>query len=100
MLYVYFACHGAADNRQYILLNEKQVEKIFWPAEAKIKSILARAGSNCKSIVVYDCCREDLIAARKRVVEAHKKIEAKQEQNKSALKNQGTEKVIQDKKQD
>ena len=35
--YSYFACHGASDSKQHILLNEKQVDEIFWPAEEKIK---------------------------------------------------------------
>ena len=64
-------------------MNGHDVNKIFYPAEAKIKKILERVGSNCKSMVVYDCCREDLIAARQRVVVAHEKIEAKQKQQKS-----------------
>ena len=36
-LYVYYAGHGCSDYRQYILLNEKEMDKIFWPAEANIK---------------------------------------------------------------
>ena len=37
LFYAYFACHGCSDSRQYILLNERKVEKIFWPAEERIK---------------------------------------------------------------
>ena len=56
------------------MLNEKEAQKIFWPAESKFKMILKRSNSNCKTLVVYDCCREDLIEARERVIEAIKKI--------------------------
>ena len=65
--YFYFAGHGCADNRQWIVLNEKEQSKIFWPAEKKIKVLLKNADSNCKSLVVFDCCREDLLGARARV---------------------------------
>ena len=37
LYFAYFACHGASDSRQHILLNEREVEKIFWPAEERIK---------------------------------------------------------------
>ena len=70
-LYIYYAGHGCSDNRQYIVLNEREINKIFWPAEAKIKKMLERAGSNCKSMVVFDCCREDLTELKKKVIETH-----------------------------
>ena len=35
--YFYYAGHGCSDERQWIVLNERDVEKIFWPAEEKIK---------------------------------------------------------------
>ena len=50
-------------------MNEKEVDKIFWPAEKKIKLLLKRAGSNCKAMVVFDCCREDLVEAKNRVIQ-------------------------------
>ena len=68
--YFYFAGHGCADNKQWIVLNEKEQDKIFWPAESKIKTLLRNAESNCKSLVVFDCCREDLIGARANVSKA------------------------------
>jgi hypothetical protein len=37
LYFAYFACHGASDSRQHILLNEREVDKIFWPAEERIK---------------------------------------------------------------
>ena len=36
-VYVYYAGHGCADNQQMFVLNEQSVDKIFWPAEKKIK---------------------------------------------------------------
>ena len=73
--YFYYAGHGCADNRQWIVLNEKEQKKIFWPAEEKIKMFLSIADSNCKSLVVFDCCREDLIKARARVSEAFEELD-------------------------
>ena len=75
-LYIYYAGHGCSDNMQYFVLNGQEVDKIFYPAEYRIKKILARAGSNCKSMVVYDCCREDYAELRKKIIETHKEIEA------------------------
>ena len=69
-LYFYYAGHGCSDNRQMIVLNEKEIDKIFWPAESKIKLILSRSGSNCKSMVVFDCCREDYHGAKNRAIES------------------------------
>jgi hypothetical protein len=31
--YFYYAGHGCSDSKQWIVLNEKEIEKIFWPAE-------------------------------------------------------------------
>ena len=78
-LYIYYAGHGCADSSQYIILNETNIDKIFWPAEDKIKLILRRSGSNLKSLVVFDCCREDYTEARNRVIEALKSVNFLQE---------------------
>ena len=32
-LYCYFACHGCSDHRQKVLLNERDIDKIFWNPE-------------------------------------------------------------------
>ena len=42
--------------------------------------LLSDADSNCKSLVVFDCCREDLKGARARVSKAFEKIENKEVQ--------------------
>ena len=55
-------------------MNGKKLDTIFWPAEKKIKLILKKAGSNCKAMVVFDCCREDLVGAKERVVGALNKM--------------------------
>ena len=68
-LFAYFAGHGCADYRQYYLLNEKEVDKIFWPVEADLRTLLRVCGHTCKLFVVYDCCRENYHAARLRVKE-------------------------------
>ena len=31
LVFAYYAGHGCADHRQYYLLNENTVERIFWP---------------------------------------------------------------------
>ena len=90
--YFYYAGHGCSDNRQMIVLNEKEIDKIFWPAESKIKLILSRSGSNCKSMVVFDCCREDYHGAKNRAIESQQqnqeeiKKEAQEEEEKRLLK--------------
>ena len=32
-IHFYFACHGCSDSSQMVLLNEREIEKIFWKAE-------------------------------------------------------------------
>ena len=66
------------DLRQYIVLNEKEIEKVFWPMEANMKFISKASGSNFKSMVVYDCCREDIVALKANMIEENKKVQAKQ----------------------
>ena len=63
-LFIYLAGHGCADSKQYFLLNEKDVTKIFWKAEAENRTLLNRCGKACKLFVVYDCCREDFHEAQ------------------------------------
>ena len=75
-LYFYYAGHGCADQQQKIVLNEKEPSKIFWPAESKIKLICRRTMSNFKTVVVFDCCREDYIGARDRVIKALDEVKA------------------------
>ena len=53
--------------KQYFVLNEKDADKIFWPAEQKLRLIGKKCGSGCKIFVVYDCCREDYGALREKV---------------------------------
>ena len=71
-LYQYYAAHGCADNRQYVMMNEKDIEKMFWPAETETKMLLDRCGSSCKAFNVFDCCREDFFGAHDRVLKALK----------------------------
>ena len=60
------------DHSQCIVLNETEVCKVFWPAERNIKFYLNLSGSNSKALVVYDCCREDMVALKERVYNAAK----------------------------
>ena len=57
-LHCYFACHGCSDHKQKVLLNEKDIKKIFWEPETNVKKLLASTGSNVKALCIYDCCRE------------------------------------------
>ena len=65
--FVYYAGHGCADVKQYFVLNEKEADKIFWPAEQKLRLMATKCGSGCKLFVVYDCCREDIVPLRIKV---------------------------------
>ena len=82
--YFYYAGHGCSDNRQYIVLDEREVSKIFWPAEQRLKMVLGRIGSNCKLLAVFDCCREDYFGAKGRCIKAIEQIEAQQNNNPSS----------------
>ena len=59
LLFVYYAGHGCMGNKQYFVLNENSIEKVFWPAEERLRLIGVRSGAAVKIIVVNDCCRED-----------------------------------------
>ena len=71
-LFIYLAGHGCADFRQYFLLNEKTIDKIFWKAEYTHRKLLDRVGSECKLFAVYDCCREDYQEALQKLIEHQK----------------------------
>ena len=36
-MYTYYAGHGCSDYRQHMVLNEKEIDDVFWPAESNIK---------------------------------------------------------------
>ena len=69
-LHFYFACHGCSDHSQKVLLNEREVSKIFWDAELKIKRLLGTTGSNVKALVIYDCCREPFEKLKQNIMKA------------------------------
>ena len=73
-LHCYFACHGCSDHKQKVLLNEKDVDKIFWEAEMNVKMLLKTCGSNVKALCVYDCCREPFEALKELVIKALEKM--------------------------
>ena len=77
-LHCYFACHGCQDHTQKVLLNEKDIDKIFWEPETNVKKLLGTTGSNVKALCIYDCCREPYQPLRDRIIEALKKIGVKQ----------------------
>ena len=65
--FVYYAGHGCADVNQYLVLNEKEVEKIFWPIEDNLRRLGKKCGAALKLFAVYDCCREDYTALKDKV---------------------------------
>ena len=67
-MYFYYAGHGCADHKQIVVLNEQNIDKIFWTVEDKIKTFLRRCGSNVKAICVYDCCREPYQKLRDKII--------------------------------
>ena len=52
------------------MLNEKEVSKIFWESEEKIKQLLGTTGSNVKALVIYDCCREPFEKLKQNIMKA------------------------------
>ena len=51
-------------------MNESETEKIFWPAETKLRKIGEMCGSFVKIIAVYDICREPYEPLKAKVEEA------------------------------
>ena len=58
LVFAYTAGHGCADGKQYYVLNEKELDKIFWPFEDKLRQ-MGETRRNVKIVAVYDICRED-----------------------------------------
>ena len=74
LVFAYTAGHGCADHKQYYLLNEKDVNKIFWPFEDKLRKLGELGGSNVKVVAVYDICREPFEPLKKRISESLDKV--------------------------
>ena len=64
MLVAYFAGHGCSDSKQYFVLNEDDISKVFWPAEKKLLSLASSCGASLKVLVIYDICREPIEKTR------------------------------------
>ena len=58
LVFAYYAGHGCADHRQYYLLNENTVERIFWPVQEELRKMGELGGYSVKVVAVYDICRE------------------------------------------
>jgi hypothetical protein len=39
-IYVYYAGHGCMDHKQYFVLNAKEIKKMFYPIEERMKRLL------------------------------------------------------------
>ena len=46
------------------MLNEKDIQDIFWPAEKELRHLSTKCEGALKIFVVNDCCREDYIELR------------------------------------
>ena len=44
---------------QYIVLNEDDIDKIFWPVEKELRLLGTQCGSSVKIFAINDCCRKD-----------------------------------------
>ena len=55
------------DHRQYFLVNETELPKIFWPAETCLRKIGQIGRSGLKVLAIYDICREALDPLKKRI---------------------------------
>ena len=62
------------DHKQYFDMNAKDIKKMFFPIEERMKMLLTKCQSNCKSIVLFDCCREPKDELEKNIVENLKKL--------------------------
>ena len=71
LLFAYFAGHGCADTNQYFVLNEDNMDKVFWPAERKLMKLAQKCGVPLKIIVVYDICREPIAVTTENVLKFH-----------------------------
>ena len=67
----YFAGHGSADTKQFFVLNEDDIDKVFWDAEAQLIKLAKRCGNALKVLVVYDICREPIAITRENVRKFH-----------------------------
>ena len=68
LLVFYYAGHGCMKKKQYIVLNEDDIDKIFWPSEENLRVIGRMCGPSVKIFAVNDCCREDYSDLKERLM--------------------------------
>ena len=44
LLFVYFAGHGCGDTKRMFVLNEADIDKVFWPAEDRLIKFAKQCG--------------------------------------------------------
>ena len=49
------------------MLNEDDIDKVFWDVEAQLIKLAKRCGNALKVLVVYDICREPIAITRENV---------------------------------
>ena len=44
LLFAYFSGHGCGDTKRIFVLNESEIEKVFWPAESRLIHFAQQCG--------------------------------------------------------
>ena len=57
------------------MVNESNLDKVFWNAEEKLIKLTQRCGNALKLIVVFDVCREPISTTKKTIQDARDKRE-------------------------
>ena len=68
LVFAYFAGHGCGDTKRLFVLNEADMEKVFWPAESRLMNFAIQCGSGLKVLAVFDTCWEPIATTRAQVL--------------------------------
>ena len=71
LVFAYFAGHGCGDTKRLFVLNEADMEKVFWPAEERLINFAKQCGSGLKVLAVFDTCWEPIATTRAQVQKYH-----------------------------
>ena len=53
------------------MLDEDDISKVFWAAEARLIKLAKMCGNSLKVLVVYDICREPIAITRENIKRYH-----------------------------
>lgn len=71
LVFAYFAGHGCGDTKRLFVLNEADMDKVFWPAEDKLIKFARQCGAGLKVLVVFDTCWEPISTTRAQIQKYH-----------------------------